>query len=446
MESEKFWWKSARIYELYIDAFAGNLQGLTARLDYFTALGINCLHILPHFPSPMIDDGYDITDYRGVRPELGTIDDFKRLIDEAHARGIRIIIDFVLNHTSDQHPWFVEARSSKDNPKRDFYLWRDTPHGFEDSTNAFPDIKSSNWIANPATSDYYFATFYPQQPDLNWDNNEVVREMLANMDFWADMGVDGFRLDAACYLKKREGTTCKGLPETHQMIKEIRTHLDLKYPRGVILLAEAAQDITTTKEYFGQGDECQMVYHFPLMEQMWLGIAFGDTAPLQTMIKESFRDIPDNCQWAVFLRNHDEISLATLDEAGRAQLVNTLDPAHTYPFNNGTTTSVRVATALRNNEERVREAFEMLYSTPGAPIMYYGDEIGMQNLPVQEGIVDTRKYVRGPFDWTEAEAQMKDPDSLWSHTQAIIKHAARATPHVEPVPIEAGVSLHPNAS
>jgi trehalose synthase len=420
MRPKTYWWKEARIYELYIDKFAINIKGLTARLDYFTALGINCLHILPHYPSPMIDDGYDITDYRNVRAELGNLNDFQLLLDQAHARGIRIIIDFVLNHTSNQHPWFLQASASKDNPTRDYYLWSDTPYGFEGATNAFPDITSSNWIYNQATNDYYFATFYPQQPDLNWDNPEVVREMLANMDFWVGMGVDGFRLDAAPYLIKREHTTSKNLPETHAIIQNIRAHLEQKHP-DVILLAEVASTVEITQAYFGNGDECQMAYHFPLMEQLWLAIVSGNTDGVQAIIEESYANIPDNCQWATFLRNHDEIALGMLSETDRTLIVDTLDPLHQYPFNKNTTTSVRVATALHNDAKKILTAFEMLYMLPGAPIMYYGDEIGMQNLPVQAGIIDTRIYVRGPFDWVEAERQMHDPDSLWSGVQSLIK-------------------------
>lgn len=417
--AQQYWWKEARIYELYIDAFAVNIKGLTARLDYFSALGINCLHILPHYPSPMIDDGYDVTDYRGIRAELGDLNDFRRLLDAAHARGIRIIIDFVLNHTSSQHPWFIEASSSKDNPKRDFYLWSNRPYGFEGAVNAFPDIKSSNWIPNPATEDYYFATFYPQQPDLNWDNPEVIREMSAVMEFWAAMGVDGFRLDAAPYLIKREDTTSQHLPETHNVIKHLRAHLNEKH-LGVILLAEVASTVEIIREYFGDGDECHMAYHFPLMEQLWLAIVSDDTTGVQTMIKQSFADIPGNCQWATFLRNHDEIALGMLSEKDRARIMDTLDPLRTYPFNNDTTSSLRIATALHNDQRKILAALHILYAQPGAPIMYYGDEIGMQNLPVQEGIIDTRKYVRGPFSWAEAETQMQDPDSLWSSARDII--------------------------
>ena len=247
MEGETYWWKSAKIYELYIDKFAGDLKGLTQKLDYFTELGVDCLHLLPHYPSPMVDGGYDVADYRGVRPELGTLDDFKILVEQAHTKNICVIIDFVLNHTSEAHPWFVEARASKHNPKRDYYLWSECGTEFANAINAFPDIKPGNWIYNEQTSDYYFATFYPQQPDLNWNNPQIVQEMLTIIDFWVNLGVDGFRLDAVPHLIKRGDTTCKGLPEVHAILKKIRTHIEARWPE-VVLLAEAPEALEDTKK------------------------------------------------------------------------------------------------------------------------------------------------------------------------------------------------------
>lgn len=413
MTNHDLWWKDAKIYELYVDKFAGDFKGLTSHLEYFVKLGINTLHILPHYPSPMIDDGYDIKSYRAVRPELGNMEDFTLFVQSAHALGIRIITDFVLNHVSTEHSWFVEARSSKYNPKRNFFLWSKDGHEFAGSTNAFPDMKPSNWIWNEPTSDFYYATFYAQQPDLNWDNPDLVQAMYARMDFWADVGVDGFRLDAAPYLIKRNGTSSKGIPQTHQVIKNIRKHLDEKYPRGVILLAEAHQSVAETKTYFGNGDECQMAYHFPLMEQFWLALQNGNNAGIKKMIEQSF-DIPTNCAWAIFLRNHDEISLATLPADERTRLVDFLDPQHQYYFAKAGATSMRIASVFDGDQGKARQAFELLYSTPGAPIMYYGDEIGMKNLPVEAGIVDTRKYVRGNFNWPEADRQIADPQSLFN--------------------------------
>lgn len=415
------WWKEARIYECYVDKFAGDFNGLAAHADYFTLLGVNCIHVLPHYPSPMIDDGYDIMDYRNVRSELGTLEDLKACISVLHARGIRVIFDFVLNHVSSEHPWFIEARSSRTNPKRDFFLWSDTGKEYADAINAFPDIKPQNWITNPQTGDYYFATFYPEQPDLNWDNPEVRKEMLFIMDFWVACGADGFRIDAAAHLIKRNGTNSKGLPETHAVLKKIRAHIDKHYP-DVILLAEAHQSVPEMKTYFGNGDECHMAYHFPLMEAMLLTLSDNDTRRVGAMIERSF-NIPENCQWAVFLRNHDEISLATLPDDERIRLVDFFDPKHEYPFNKGTLTSMRLASGLRGDRAKLRAAFELLYSTPGAPVMYYGDEIGMKNLPIAPGILDTRKYVRGAFDWDEAYRQMADPDSLFHDAAALIAHS-----------------------
>lgn len=418
MTIKNYWWKRARIYELYIDKFAGDINGLVARLDYFTLLGIDCLHILPHYPSPMIDDGYDVANYRDVRRELGTLDDFAALVEAAHSRGIRIIIDFVLNHVSDQHPWFAEARMSRDNLKRDFFLWSDTGEEYPDGVNAFPDIKSANWIRNEATADYYYATFYPEQPDLNWDNPEVMREMMDAMDFWCARGVDGFRIDAASHLIKREGTTSKGLPETHEVLKKIRAHLEKNYS-DVILLAETHESVELMRQYFGNGDECHMVYHFGLMEQMWLALERNNPSLAETMAHASFA-IPDNCQWATFLRNHDEISLTTLDKAERKELVDFLDPEHSHMFKKMGATSMRLASVFRGDRAKIVDALKLFYSLPGSPVMYYGDEIGMLNLSLQPGIVDTRKYVRGVFDWQEADRQIADPHSLFHEVAALI--------------------------
>jgi maltose alpha-D-glucosyltransferase/alpha-amylase len=413
------WWKQAKIYELYIDRFADTVQGLIGRLDYLKKLGINTLHILPHYPSPMIDDGYDISDYRNVRPTLGTLDDFKTFLNIAHEKNIRVILDFVLNHTSDQHPWFVEARSSKINPKREYYLWSDTPDRFNLVQSGIGDIKDSNWTFNQATGDYYFSKYYPQQPDLNWDNDAVFEEMTDIMLYWAAMGADGFRLDAAPHLIKREGSMCEGLPETHAVLKRIRKKLEASYPE-VILLAEAHQSIADTKRYFGNGDECHMAYHFTLMEQMWIALQRGNLISVQQIIEQS-SDIPENCQWAIFLRNHDEISMQTLDADTRKDLLVFLDPSLKWLFRQGEATSMRIGQIFNGNRKKLLAAFEMLYSLPGSPIMYYGDEIGMFNLPHEESIRDSRKYVRGKFDWEVAELQRTDSTSLFHEVAALIK-------------------------
>jgi maltose alpha-D-glucosyltransferase/alpha-amylase len=422
------WWKGAKIYELYVDAFAGNFLGLTERLPYFTELGIDCLHLLPHYPSPMIDDGYDITDYRSVRENLGTLEECVHFIEAAHLRGIKVIIDFVLNHTSDQHPWFIEARASRDNPKRDFYLWSTTGTEYEGATNAFPDIKSRNWIHNPATDDLYFATFYPQQPDLNWNNPQVFEEMVSTMEFWAAHGADGFRLDAAAHLIKKSGTASRDLPETHQTLKRIRARLEANHPE-VILLAEAVQ----SREYFGDGDECHMVYNFPLMERMWLTLVDGNRTSLDAVIAES-SNIPENCQWGTFLRNHDEIALGSLTSEERHRVIDSLDLNHEYPFNKGEAVSMRIASALHNDKAKILKAMELLYSIPGAPIMYYGDEIGMQNLSPEQHFLDSRRYVRGRFDWDAATAQAQDPESLLNQVARIIRKSHQESHPSDPSP------------
>jgi len=419
MNAGTHWWKNAKLYELYVDAFAGTFTGLAEHLPYLAQLGVNCLHILPHFPSPMIDDGYDVADYRSVRSALGTLEDFTRCIEQAHRRDIRVIIDFVLNHTSDWHPWFVEARRSRESPKRDYYLWSASRTKLAGAVNAFPDIKSENWIPDPATGDYYFATFYPQQPDLNWDNPQVFDEMLANMEFWAARGVDGFRLDAVSHLVKREGTTSKGLPETHQLIKRIRRRLEAKRS-DLVLLAEASEDIEASKAYFGAGDECHMVYNFPLAAQLWLALCDGCRSSLNATLARS-SGIPDSCQWVTFLRNHDQLMLDALGAEQRNRLIDLLDPKHAYLFNKGRTTCVRLASALHGDTERILEAIDLLYSMPGTPAMYYGDEIGMQNLPVRNPELDTRRYVRGPFDWNMANSQLENPASLLNRISRIIK-------------------------
>lgn len=422
MMAGRYWWKHAKIYELYVDAFAGNFANLAAQLDYFERLGVNALHILPHYPSPMMDGGYDVMDYLNVRPELGSLEDFDFFLKRAHRRGIKVIVDMVLNHVSEHHPWFIEARTDTESNKRDYFLWSDSGKELALGWNAPSGFKESNWIRNEPTGDYYYATFYPHQPDLNWDNPAVVDAMIANMDFWAGRGVDGFRLDAAASLIKRDGTTSKGLPETHAVLKHIRKHLDATYGGNVIMLAEAHQEIAAMKTYFGAGDECHLVYHFPLAEQMFLSLLRDDGAALEAMVRES-GDIPENCAWALFLRNHDELSLSTLLEEEQFELVDFLDPKHKYVFKRGRATAMRLGSIFKKHRGNLKRMFELLYSLPGAPVMYYGDEIGMENLPLEEGIVDTRIYVRGPFDWEEAQRQMSDPESLFNQTARIIRRS-----------------------
>lgn len=414
-----YWWKEAKIYELYVDKFAGNFKNLTAQLDYFSTLGVNTLHILPHYPSPMIDGGYDVMDYLNVRPELGTLEDFDEFVREAHARGIRVMTDFVLNHVSEFHPWFIDARTDVHSARRDYFLWHENEGRFKESWNAFPGLKPSNWIRNEPTNDYYYATFYPNQPDLNWDNEEVFTAMMANMDFWADRGVDAFRLDAVLTLVKRDGILSKGLPETHAIIKKIRKHLDDKYGGRIALLAESHMEVDEIKSFFGTGDECHLAYHFPMMESLYLAMMFDEKERVTEMLEKS-GGIPENCAWVYFLRNHDEISLATLPIIRRTTLISLLDPNAEYLFNHGQATALRLANIFPIDSDR-REALKLLYSLPDATVMYYGDEIGMRNLPREGGILDTRVFVRGPFDWEEAERHLKDHKSLFHYIASLLR-------------------------
>jgi len=411
----------AKIYELYIDKFAGTLSGLTSRLDYFTHLGINTLHLLPHYPSPMVDDGYDISDFRGVRKELGTVDDFIECVRTAHEKGINVIVDMVLNHVSDQHPWFIEARASRDNPKRDYFVWSETGGELRGAPNPFIDFKESNWIWNEVTKDYYYATFYPQQPDLNWENPRVLEEMLTIFDLWVERGIDGFRLDAIPHLIEKEGTSSLGLPETHAIIKKIRAHLDSTHSGRILLLAEAVMQPHGAHMYFGDGDECQMVYHFALTEQLFVATLFGDVSGLKRITQDEW-NLPAGCAWGIFLRNHDNVVLGWDSTEQRDRLLSRLDPEGLYGFSKSTSTSVRLGTVFAEQQEKLLEAFQLMYSLPGVPIMYYGDEIGMKNLPHDVSVTDSRRYVRGPFDWSIADSMLKDKNSLLYKVAAIIRH------------------------
>ncbi|MDP3770312.1 MAG: alpha-amylase family glycosyl hydrolase [bacterium] len=402
------WWKNVVLYELYVDKFAGDFINLAANLDYFTALGIDCLHLLPHYPSPLIDDGYDISDYRAIRSDLGTLDDFCAFVKEAHKRNIRIMTDFVLNHVSSQHPWFCEARSSNNNAKRDYFIWSETGAELKDSLNAFPHLKSSNWIYNTLTNDYYYATFYPEQPDLNWNNPRVYEEMMEIMNFWIACGVDGFRLDAASHLVKKEGTSSKGLEETHALLKNIRSHLVHTAPE-VALLAEVHDTLDEVKKYFGngRGDECNLAYHFQVSEDLMLAVIRNDRAQVDTLIAAS-SDIPADCQWVAFLRNHDELSLKTLDSDAAKELLDYCDPERKYLFDKNKGLSMRLASMFGGDTQKIKNAFSLLLSLPASVVIYYGEEIGMVNDESIGEQKDTRRYVRGTFPTFNLQVQPGD--------------------------------------
>ena len=414
------WWKKTVIYSTYVDKFAGNFAKMTEKLDYLSLLGIDCVHILPFYPSPFVDDGYDICDYCAVRKELGTLDDFSKFIAGAHQRGIRVIIDLVLNHTSTQHPWFLEASASPESPKRNFYLWSKNQNEFSDAENPFSMLKSSNWIASPTSDDYYFSTFYPEQADLNWNNTEVFAAMMGVIDFWTARGVDGFRLDAAAHLIKKAGTDCVNLPETHIVIKRIRAYLD-QHHVGVVLLGEAngRDSLSAIKTYFGDNDECHLMYEFPLVGKLFLALKRNDRTVLAPMLAES-ANIPEDTQWVTLLRHHDEMPLTCLPPDEKQEVFDYFDAEKKYIFNLGT--SLRTATAFKGEHRDILRAFEMLFSVPGSPIIYYGDEIGMENIALETNERDTRRAVRGAFDWEQAHRQTSDPESLFSGIAKIIKN------------------------
>jgi maltose alpha-D-glucosyltransferase/alpha-amylase len=398
--SDPLWYKDAIIYELPVKSFCdgnadgiGDFVGLHGKLDYLQALGVTCLWLLPFFPSPLKDDGYDIAGYTSVHPAYGTLEDFRAFLDAAHQRGLRVVIELVLNHTSDQHPWFQRARSAPaGSPERDYYVWSDTDQKFQDVRIIFVDAERSNWTWDPVAQAYYWHRFFHHQPDLNYDNPAVVREMLAVLDFWLDLGVDGFRLDAVPYLVERDLTSCENLPETHALIKAIRRHTDASAP-GRMLLAEANQLPGDVRAYFGDGDECHMAYHFPVMPRIFMALHAEDRQPIVDVMERT-PAIPDGCQWALFLRNHDELTLemVTDDERDYMYLAYSMDPQ--ARLNLGIRR--RLAPLVGNSRGRIELLNGLLFSFPGTPIIYYGDEIGMGD----NVYLGDRNGVRTPMQWT----------------------------------------------
>ncbi len=367
----------------------------------------------------MTDGGFDITDHTGVRPELGTIADFELLCKTAHSQGLKILVDLVLNHVSSEHPWFQVARSSKNNPKRDWFLWSETATEFALAPNIFPDFKTSNWIFNEATGDYYYATFKPTQPDLNWSNPEVMRAMFGVVDELVRQGVDGFRLDAIMNLVEEEGTNSTGIPATHERIRDLRTHIDTLHP-GVILLGEVIGTTENSKLYFGQSNECHLSYNFELMNEMLYALKCGGKTDRLRAVVEAARALPPQASWMAFLRNHDSVTLSILDKKRHQELLDAFDPQREYLFAQGKETAQRLCSLLDNDKKLVEEAFLMLYGLPSATVMYYGDELGMPNQSLPEGEDDMRLVARGTFDWEEAQKQMADPYSLFNFVRACI--------------------------
>ena len=397
---DPLWYKDAVIYELHVKAYAdsngdgiGDLRGLTEHLDHVQSLGANTIWLLPFYPSPLRDDGYDVADYEDVHPSYGTLDDFRAFVAEAHRRGLRVITELVVNHTSDQHPWFQAARKApKGSPERDFYVWSDDPALYSGTRIIFTDTEKSNWTYDEVAGQYFWHRFFSHQPDLNFDNPAVLSAVLATMEFWLEMGVDGFRLDAIPYLIERDGTSNENLRETHAVIKEIRRRLDARYP-GRLLLAEANMWPEDVREYFGDGDECQMAYHFPLMPRMYMAIAQEDRHPVVEILAQT-PDIPANCQWAVFLRNHDELTLEMVTSKERDYMYGMYASDPRARINLGIRR--RLAPLLENDPERIKLMNSLLLSMPGTPVLYYGDEIGMgDNI-----FLGDRDGVRTPMQWS----------------------------------------------
>jgi maltose alpha-D-glucosyltransferase/alpha-amylase len=410
------WYQDAVIYQLNVKAFVdsngdgvGDFQGVTSRLDYVKDLGVNTIWLMPFYPSPLKDDGYDIADYLSIHPQYGTLDDFKQMLEEAHRRDLKVITELVINHTSDQHPWFQAARNAPPgSPERDFYVWSDTDDKYRGTRIIFTDTETSNWTWDPVAKAYFWHRFFSHQPDLNFDNPKVLEAIFKVMRFWLDMGVDGFRLDAIPYLIEREGTNNENLPETHAIIKQLRAAIDANYPNR-FLLAEANQWPEDVREYFGEGDECHMAYHFPLMPRMYMAIAQEDRYPL-TEIMAQTPEIPQSCQWAIFLRNHDELTLEMVTSKERDYMYGTYAADPRARINLGIRR--RLAPLMDNDIDRIKLMNSLLLSMRGSPIVYYGDEIGMgDNI-----FIGDRNGVRTPMQWSpdrNAGFSRADPQRLY---------------------------------
>lgn len=402
---DPLWYKDAVIYQVHVKSYfdsnndgIGDFPGLIAKLDYIADLGVNTIWLLPFYPSPRRDDGYDIAEYRGVHSDYGTMADAKRFIAEAHKRGLRVITELVINHTSDQHPWFQRARKAKPgSAARDFYVWSDDDQKYDGTRIIFLDTEKSNWTWDPVAGQYFWHRFYSHQPDLNFDNPQVMKAVLSVMRYWLDMGIDGLRLDAIPYLIERDGTNNENLPETHDVLKQIRAEIDANYPDRM-LLAEANQWPEDTQLYFGDkkgddGDECHMAFHFPLMPRMYMALAQEDRFPITDILRQT-PEIPANCQWAIFLRNHDELTLEMVTDKERDYLWNYYAADRRARINLGIRR--RLAPLMERDRRRIELLNSLLLSMPGTPTLYYGDEIGMgDNIYLGD-----RDGVRTPMQWS----------------------------------------------
>jgi len=440
LKDDPLWFKNAVIYEVPVRAFAdsngdgiGDFRGLTEKLDYLQDLGVTALWLLPFFPSPLRDDGYDIADYTSVNPIYGTLEDFKEFLEAAHQRGIRVIIELIINHTSDQHPWFQRSRKAeKGSNERDFYVWNDTPEKYQEARIIFQDFETSNWAWDPVAKAYYWHRFYSHQPDLNYDNPAVGKAVFDVLDFWLELGVDGLRMDAVPYLYEREGTNCENLPETHAFLKRMRSHVDAKFPNRM-LLAEANQWPEDAAQYYGEGDECHMNFHFPLMPRLFMSLRMEDSFPISDILQQT-PALPDNCQWALFLRNHDELTLEMVSDEDRDYMYRVYAQDPEMRHNLGIRR--RLAPLLGNDRRQIELLNGLLLSLPGTPVLYYGDEIAMGD----NVYVGDRNGVRTPMQWSadrNAGFSRVNPHRLYLpvvveseyHYEAVNVEAQRANPN-----------------
>ena len=396
---DPLWYKDAIIYQIHIKSFKdstgdgyGDFKGLIEKLDYVQSLGVTAIWLLPFYPSPLRDEGYDIASYEEINASYGTIDDFKQFMEEAHRRGLRVITELVINHTSDQHPWFQRARKApKGSPERDFYVWTDDPNQYTGTRIIFTDTEKSNWTWDHEAQQFFWHRFFSHQPDLNFDNPKVREAVIRVMKFWLRMGVDGLRLDAIPYLIEREGTNCENLPETHVVLKELRAALDAEF-HNRIFLAEANQWPPDVRPYFGDSDECHMAFHFPLMPRMYMALRKEDRTPIVEILAQT-PEIPADCQWAIFLRNHDELTLEMVTDEERDYMYNEYAKDKRMRINVGIRR--RLAPLLDNGRRQIELMNALLMSMPGTPIVYYGDEIGMGD----NVYLGDRNGVRTPMQW-----------------------------------------------
>jgi maltose alpha-D-glucosyltransferase/alpha-amylase len=397
------WFKRAVFYEVLVRSFkdsdgdgAGDLRGLTEKLDYVQWLGVDCLWLPPFYPSPLRDGGYDVSDYKDVLPELGTLEDFSRFVRVAHERGMRVIVDFVMNHTSDQHAWFQSSREDPDGPFGDFYVWADDDTGYPDARIIFVDTETSNWTFDPVRRQYFWHRFFSHQPDLNYDNPAVGEAMIDALRFWLDLGIDGFRLDAVPYLYEEEGTNCENLPQTHAFLKQLRKMIEDEYP-DTVLLCEANQWPADVVQYFGDlaagGDECHMAFHFPVMPRIFMAVRRESRYPISEIMAQT-PVLPASCQWGIFLRNHDELTLEMVTDDERDYMWTEYAKDPRMKANIGIRR--RLAPLLENDTNQIELFTALLLSLPGSPVLYYGDEIGMgDNIWLGD-----RDGVRTPMQWT----------------------------------------------